>query len=121
MLRYAPGKSLPPHLSPFVNDEQEGYVPERKLQILRFIEAAKSGAAPLSITGAGAGDEDDQRDLEEHELEQRDVEELYQESLALETKQQKQGDAAQRAKQRRRERELAGAGLHHCLVGGIID
>ncbi len=43
---YAPGRGLPPHLSPFVNDEQEGYVPERKQQILRFIEQSKQGLAP---------------------------------------------------------------------------
>ena len=93
-------------MSPFVNDEQEGYVPERKKQILRFIEQAKSGAAPLFITG---DEEEEERELDEAQLEQRDVEELYQEGLAIETAQSiEPGDAAKRAKQRRRERELAG-------------
>lgn len=104
--RYAPGKSLPPHLSPFVNDEQEGYVPERKKQILRYIEQARAGAAPLSIA---AEEEQEAAELNEDELEQQDVEDLYQEGLAIETSNQpKAGEAAKRAKQRRREREIAG-------------
>jgi hypothetical protein len=98
-----------------VNDEQEGYVPERKKQILRYIEQAKAGGAPLSI---GGGEEDEEAaDLNEDELDQRDVEELYQEGLEIETsKQPRAGDAAKRAKQRRRERELAGWSFDMFLV-----
>lgn len=33
---YAPGQELPPHLSPFVDDEELGYVPEQKRVLQRY-------------------------------------------------------------------------------------
>lgn len=33
---YAPGKPLPPHLSPFVDNEEEGYVPDIAREVARL-------------------------------------------------------------------------------------
>ncbi len=107
VFEYAPSRSLPPHLSPFVNDEQEGYVPERKQQILRYIEQSKSGVA-LPIQ-SNADDADEDQELDEDQLDHRDAEALYQEGLAKETGKQtgEESKALKRAKERRRERDEA--------------
>ena len=34
--KYAPGKPMPPHLSPFVNNEEEGYAPDFAQEIARL-------------------------------------------------------------------------------------
>eukprot|EP00762_Andalucia_godoyi_P004018 ANDGO_05709.mRNA.1 Pescadillo homolog len=42
---FALGKPLPPHLSPFVDYEKEGYVPERYKELLRITQGASAASA----------------------------------------------------------------------------
>ncbi|GAX74298.1 hypothetical protein CEUSTIGMA_g1747.t1 [Chlamydomonas eustigma] len=54
---YIPGKVPPPHLSPFVNDDEEGYTPDFAVTVKKLQEAAK--AARLRACGAQKSGEDD--------------------------------------------------------------
>lgn len=94
---YAIGKALPPHLSPFVEDT-EGYIPERRQQILRLMREA----AYL-----------DEEEKEEEEKEDDRLERLQQQREAEIAKEhsskEKSGEAgsmsAQRQMKRKREEE----------------
>ncbi|KAH7560617.1 hypothetical protein JRO89_XS10G0055000 [Xanthoceras sorbifolium] len=58
---YLVGRVPPPHLSPFVDNEEEGYVPDYAETIKRLRAAAKNEILPMP--GAGVEDLDDPQNL----------------------------------------------------------
>jgi pescadillo protein len=90
---YGPGVAPPPHVSPFVNDEEEGYVPDQ-VQVIRELQVQSKGhgrAFADQIPAAGkqvaqASEEEEEEEDEEGAEEgvKAGLEEQFQKELAQE-------------------------------------
>lgn len=74
---YGPGKKLPPHLSPFVDDEKEGYMPKYREEV-RKLQNLHGGAAAVVAAGKKSEREEDVDNDEDEEFS------TYQKELGME-------------------------------------
>eukprot|EP00242_Pyramimonas_sp_CCMP2087_P007284 CAMPEP_0198207012 /NCGR_PEP_ID=MMETSP1445-20131203/10507_1 /TAXON_ID=36898 /ORGANISM="Pyramimonas sp., Strain CCMP2087" /LENGTH=627 /DNA_ID=CAMNT_0043879893 /DNA_START=150 /DNA_END=2033 /DNA_ORIENTATION=- len=78
--KYAPGAKPPPHVSPFVQDEEEGYLPDYAQYLQKLQAASKGIAAGAALAGAPVGPVKELTEEEQHE----DDEAQYAKELAAE-------------------------------------
>jgi len=86
---YAPGKKLPPHLSPFVDDESEGYIPEQREHLNQLIRRAQGKSLPEDLEEAKEDDEAGSGEESEED------EENYEQKLLEEEKGEAQGESSE--------------------------
>jgi pescadillo len=80
---YGPTSKLPPHLSPFIDDEAYGYVPEYRKRLNQYIREA--GGDVAAAERAILNDEDDGADDDDMDVDDEDdLEADYQEGLRAE-------------------------------------
>uniref|UniRef100_A0A674P3B6 Pescadillo homolog n=1 Tax=Takifugu rubripes TaxID=31033 RepID=A0A674P3B6_TAKRU len=91
---YFLGVTLPPHLSPFVEEKEGDYVPPEKLKILALQRGEQPGTK-LHDLSLPEGDEEEEEDDEEEDEEDEDDEKGDEKSLQKMEKQRSQGKSLQ--------------------------
>lgn len=80
---YAPDATLPPHISPFVNDELKGYVPKQREHLNELIEKQKGGG--LAGKEEDSDKEEDEKIIgEDDEDDLSNLEAMYMKELTAE-------------------------------------
>ena len=85
-MNYKPGCKLPPHLSPFVDDEKEGYLPKYKEELRKLM-----GKASVVESGDGKEKEESGEDESEEKEDEEEEEEEYEKDVQAERQGKKRG------------------------------